>query len=262
MHHLPSRKNLTCEYHTPATPSQLLAALDGVGLVLPAATAASAAADVVRVEAPGFLITLRLRVVAGGTGIVMKFKACAKWAWEKLVNFIHARLPVRCAKSVASAGPTKSAARPPRLSVIEAVRLFRAEADNSQYVVFADKALRQAEDCVFWNGDAVLECLRRLVFASRRLRDGDHQGDSLRNFFVNVIGLRGYRPRISYSQLNMYREDYVAVHEDQEFLGHMHVTIGGANSDSGCMSIHWSYCAKRRQIVIVRCGRHGRTYRS
>lgn len=262
MCHLPPRKNFTHEYQTDATPDQLIAALGGIGQVLPAASSASTGDGEVRVEAPGFLITMRLRALAGGTRIVMRFKSCAKWAWMKLVNFINAKVRVRFAKENAPACVPVPNAKISRLSVPAAVNLFIREGDNNRLVVFSAKAMRQAEACVFWNGDAVLENLRRLVFAARRLRDGEQAGNGLRSFFVNVIGLRGYRPRISYSQLNRYREDYVATYDGEEFLGHMHVTIGGANSEAGCMSIHWAYCAKRHQIIILRCGKHGRTARN
>jgi hypothetical protein len=131
---------------------------------------------------------------------------------------------------------------------------------KSRHVVFASKAIQQAKDCVYWDGEALREILERLYFAAQRMREGGHQGVTRATFFVKYVNLRGFRAHISNTQATKYREDYVAMHNGKEILGRMHVTIGARHNEAGCMSVHFEYCPDCERIIIVRCGKHGRTY--
>jgi len=92
------------------------------------------------------------------------------------------------------------------------------------------------------------------------MREGGHEGVTRATFFTKYVNLRGFRAHISSTQANKYREDYVAVHNGKEILGRMHATIGARHNEAGCMSVHFEYCPDCERIVIVRCGKHGRTY--
>jgi len=127
--------------------------------------------------------------------------------------------------------------------------------------VFAPKALRQAKDSGFRHPAQVAQAFLSLAVAAGILNAGVEPGVTLREVYVSKAGLRGFRRRLSDTQLKAYRDDYVATYVGEEFVGEMHVTIG-VGGEADCLSIHWAYCPKRRLIVITRCGTHGRSARS
>jgi hypothetical protein len=150
----------------------------------------------------------------------------------------------------------------PAVSVWKVVTAFMDDSQKSQHLIFTRKAIQQAKDCVYWDAEAFSEILERLYFASQRMREGGHKGITRDTFFKKYVNLRGFRAHISSTQAQKYREDYVAIHNGKEILGRMHVTIGASHNEAGCMSVHFEYCTECQRIVIVRCGKHGRTYRS
>lgn len=253
------KKNLTRAYVTQQPMTQVLKAFDGVPSVLPNAVVRSASPCDLRIEAPGVLITVMLQAAQGGTRLVTKFKSCAQSAWRKIMEFIHASIQVRSTDAnsrVVVSAP--SLPRSPR-TVAAVVQLFLK--GGFKPVVFAPKALRQAEDSGFRHPDQVAQSLNALAVAGGLLNAGVPSGQMLRDVYVLKAGLRGYRPRLSDTQLTAYRDDYAAVYDGEEFVGHMHVTIG-VGGEADCFSMHWAYCPRRRVIVITRCGKHGRSARS
>lgn len=256
---LQPKKNHTRAYVTQQPMMQVIKAFDCVPSVLPNAVVRSASPYDLRIEAPGVLITVMLQAAQGGTRLITKFKSCAQSAWRKIMEFIHASIQVRSAD--ANTRVVFSAPSAPRTShtVGEVVISFMHEA--SKPIAFAPKAIRQAEDCGFRHPGHVAQTLHSLAVAAGILNAGVPSGVMLRDVYKLKAGLRGYRPRLSDTQLTAYRDDYVAIYDGEEFVGEMHVTIGvGGVAD--CFSIHWAYCPKRRVIVITRCGTHGRSARS
>jgi hypothetical protein len=253
------KKNHTRAYVTQQPMMQVIKAFDCVPSVLPNAVVRSASPYDLRIEAPGVLITVMLQAAQGGTRLITKFKSCAQSAWRKIMEFIHASIQVRSAD--ANTRVVFSAPSAPRTShtVGEVVISFMHEA--SKPIAFAPKALRQAEDCGFRHPGHVAQTLHSLAVAAGILNAGVPSGVMLRDVYKLMAGLRGYRPRLSDTQLTAYRDDYVAIYDGEEFVGEMHVTIG-VGGEADCMSIHWAYCPKRRVIVITRCGTHGRSARS
>ncbi len=259
MNPLQPKKNHTRAYVTQQPMTQVLKAFDCIPSVLPNAVVRSASPCDLRIEAPGVLITVMLQAAQGGTRLITKFKSCAQSAWRKIMEFIHASIQVRSAD--ANARVVFSAPSAPRTSrtVGEVVKSFMDETSNP--VVFAPKAIRQAEDCGFRHPEHVAHALHSLSVAAGILNTGVPLGVTLRDVYKLKAGLRGYRPRLSDTQLAAYRDDYVAVYDGEEFVGEMHVTIG-VGGEADCLSIHWAYCPQRRLIVITRCGKHGRSARS
>jgi hypothetical protein len=260
MHHTPIRKNLTHEYQTPATLEAVCAALQRLSEAIPGVNVSQPAPDEARVEGAGVLIRVKLRVATGCTFIATSFKTCAQWAWRKVMAILHPILQLRradCAKDISAEKPQ---AKKPQVSVWKVVSEFMDDPQKSRHVVFTSKAIQQAKDCVYWDGEALREILERLYFAAQRMREGGHQGVTRATFFVKYVNLRGFRAHISHTQATKYREDYVAVHNGKEILGRMHVTIGTRHNEAGCMSVHFEYCPDCERIIIVRCGKHGRTY--
>ena len=260
MHHAPVRKNLTHEYQTPATPEAVCAALQRLSEAIPGVTVSHPAPDEARVEGPGVLIRVKLRAAAGWTFVATSFKTCAQWAWRKVMAILHPILQLRRADCAKDFSADKPQAKKPAVSVWKVVSEFMDDAQKSRHVVFASKAIQQAKDCVYWDGEALREILERLYFAAQRMREGGHQGVTRATFFTKYVNLRGFRAHISHTQATKYREDYVALHNGKEILGRMHVTIGARHNEAGCMSVHFEYCPECERIVIVRCGKHGRTY--
>ena len=254
-----AKKNHTRAYVTEQPLTQVIKAFDSVPRVLPNAIVRSASPCDLRIEAPGVLIIVMLQAAQGGTRLVTKFKSCAQYAWRKLMEFIHATVKVRSIDviprvvNVAPAAP-----RTPR-NVGEVAARFHESGAKS--VVFAPKALRQAKDSGFRHPAQVEQAFLSLAVAAGILNDGVKLGVTLREIYVSKAGLRGFRPRLSDTQLKAYRGDYVAMYDGEEFVGEMHVTIG-VGGEADCISIHWAYCPKRRVIIITRCSKHGRTAHS
>ena len=256
---LQPKKNHTRAYVTKQSMTQVLKAFDCVPSVLPNAVVRSASPYDLRIEAPGVLITVMIQAAQGGTRLVTKFKSCAQSAWRRIMEFIHASVQVRSADAnhrIISSAP--AACRVSR-RIGEVVKSFVHDA--SKPLRFAPKALRQAEDSGFRHPEQVAQALNGLVTAAGLLNAGVPSGDTLREVYQVKAGLRGYRPRLSDTQLTAYRDDYVAIYDVEEFVGEMHVTIG-RGGEADCLSIHWAYCPKRRLIIITRCGTHGRSARS
>ena len=258
----PIRKNLTHEYQTPAAPAAVCAALQRLSEAIPGVTVSQPAPDEARVEAAGVLIRVKLRVVAGWTLVATSFKTCAQWAWRKVMAILHPILQLRRTECTKEISLEKPQAKKPAVSVWKVVREFMDDSQKCRHVVFTGKAIQQAKDCVYWDAEAVGEILERLYFASQRMREGGHKGITRDTFFKKYVNLRGFRAHISSTQAQKYREDYVAIHNGKEILGRMHVTIGASHNEAGCMSVHFEYCPNCQRIIIVRCGKHGRTYRS
>ena len=260
MNHAPIRKNFTHEYQTPEAPAAVCAALQRLSDAMPGVSISQPAPDEARIEAPGVLIRVKLRVVAGWTLVATSFKSCALWAWRKVMAILHPVLNFRRADCTKDVSAEKPQTKKPAVSVWKAVSAFMDDPQKSRHVVFASKAIQQAKDCVYWDGEALGEILERLYFAAQRMREGGHEGVTCATFFTKYVNLRGFRAHISSTQANKYREDYVAVHNGKEILGRMHVTIGARHNEAGCMSVHFEYCTECQRIIIVRCGKHGRTY--
>lgn len=260
MHPAPVRKNLTREYQTPSTPDDVCAALKRLPEAIPGVTIRQPTPDEARVEGPGVLILVKLRAAAGCTFVATSFKTCAQWAWRKVMAILHPILKLRRADCEKNISEEKPQVKKPTVSVWKVVSEFMDDSQKSRYVVFTSKAIQQAKDCVYWDGEALREILERLYFAAQRMREGGHQGVARTTFFVKYVNLRGFRPHISHTQATKYRDDYVAVHNGKEILGRMHVTIGARHNEAGCMSVHFEYCPECERIIIVRCGKHGRTY--
>lgn len=259
MTQLATKKNLTHAYVTARPIAQVLKALDDVPRVLPRATVRLASPGEVRVELPGSLITFLLQAGPDCTRLVAKFKACARSAWRKVMEILHASVQVRSIEAnVGIVVPKSVVVRAPR-HVSEVVERFMQ--DRSTSVVFAPKALRQAKDSVFRFPEQVEQALRCLAIAAKLLNAGLSPGDTLREVYRAKAGLRGYRPRLSDTQRSSFRGDYAAFFDGEEFVGEMHVTIG-RGGEADCLSIHWAYCPKRRLIIITRCSTHGRAARS
>jgi hypothetical protein len=263
MHHAPiTRQNFTHEYQTPAAPAAICATLQRLPNDIVGVAVSQPTPDGARIEVPGVVIRLKFCAVAGWTRVITSGKSCALWAWYKVLAILHPILNLRradCAKDVAAEKPQ---APKPAVSVWKVAREFMNDSQKSRYVVFAGKAVQQAKDCVFWDAEAFGKILERLYFAAQRMREGGHKGITRDTFFKKYVNLRGFRAHISSTQAQKYREDYVAIHNGKEILGRMHVTIGASHNEAGCMSVHFEYCTECQRIVIVRCGKHGRTYRS
>ena len=262
MNPAPIRKNCTHEYQTPATPVAVCAALQRLSDAIPGVSISQPTPDEARIEAPGVLIRVKLRVVAGWTFVATSFKTCAQWAWRKVMAILHPILQLRradCAKDISAEKPQT---KKPAVSVWKVVSEFMDDPQKSEHLTFTRKAIQQAKDSVFRDGAAVGETLDRLYFAAQRMREGGHKGITRDTFFKKYVNLRGFRAHISSTQAQKYREDYVAIHNGKEILGRMHVTIGASHNEAGCMSIHFEFCPDCQRIIIVRCGKHGRTYRS
>ncbi len=254
-----AKKNHTRAYVTQQPLTQVLKAFECVPSVLPNAVVRSASPCDLRIEAPGVLIIIMLKAAQGGTRLVTKFKSCAQSAWRKLMEFIHASVQVRSIEADARISVCAPAAPRALRSVGEAAARFLESGAKS--VVFAPKALRQAKDNGFRHPAQVAQAFLSLAVAAGILNDGVEPGMTLREVYVSKAGLRGFRPRLSDTQLKAYRDDYVATYDGEEFVGEMHVTIG-VGGEADCISIHWAYCPKRRVIIITRCSKHGRTAHS
>jgi len=262
MNPAPIRKNFTHEYQTPATPAAVCAALQRLSDAIPGVSISQPAPDEARIEAPGVLIRVKLRVVAGWKFVATSFKTCAQWAWRKVMAILHPILQLRradCAKDISAEKPQT---KKPAVSVWKVVSEFMDDPQKSEHLTFTRKAIQQAKDSVFRDGAAVGETLERLYFAAQRMREGGHKGITRDTFFKKYVNLRGFRAHISNTQATKFREDYVAEHKSKEILGRMHVTIGARHNEAGCMSIHFEFCPDCQRIIIIRCGKHGRTYHS
>lgn len=259
MHHSALRKNLSFAYVTSRPLAHVLEALDEVPRVLPCAIVRKTSPVEVRVEIPGSLITFLLQADADCTRLVAKFKSCARSAWRKVMEIIHASVQVRKADTNVGIVAVKPVAQRPSRRVSEVVERFAQ--DKTASVVFAPKALRQAKESGFRYPEHVEQALHRLTIAARLLNADLSPGETMREVYVIRAGLRGYRPRLSDTQRTAYRDDYAAIYDGEEFVGEMHVTIG-RGGEADCLSIHWAYCRKRRLIIITRCCTHGRTARS
>jgi hypothetical protein len=255
-----ARKNFTRDYQTSAAPAAVTAALQGLSDVIPGISVSQTAPDEARIEAPGFLIRVKLRIVAGWTFVTTSFKSCAQWAWRKIMQVLLPILEFRRAECPATPSREKAQPKKATVSVWKVAREFMNDSQKSRYVVFTSKAVQQAKDCVFWDAEGFGEILERLYFAAQRMREGGHLGVTRDTFFKKYVNLRGFRAHISHTQSTKYREDYVATHNGKEILGRMHVTVGSRHNEAGCMSVHFEYCPDCQRIVIVRCGKHGRTY--
>jgi hypothetical protein len=259
MHHSASRKNLALAYVTSRPLAQVLEALDEVPRVIPSAVVRFASPVEVRVEIPGSLVTFLVQANQDCTRLVAKFKSCARSAWRKIMEILHASVQVRRTDLNVGIVAAKPVATCPPRRVSDVVERFTQ--DKATSVVFAPKALRQAKESGFRYPEHVEQALHRLTIATRLLNAGLSPGETMREVYVIRAGLRGYRPRLSDTQRTAYRDDYTAIYDGEEFVGEMHVTIG-RGGEADCLSIHWAYCRKRRLIIITRCCTHGRTARS
>ena len=259
MTHSLNKKNLTHAYVTTRPLAHVLKVFDDVPRVIPCAVVRFASPDEVRVETPNALVTVLIQAAADSTRLIARFKSSAGFAWRKIVELLHASVQVRRIEAPQLAVSSKPVSRRGPRRVSEIVERFLE--DKSAAVVFAPKALRQAKDSGFRYPEHVDQALRRLTIAVKLINMGLAPGDTLREVYQAKAGLRGYRPRLSDTQLTAYRNDYVAVYDGEEFVGEMHVTIG-VGGEADCLSIHWAYCPKRRLIIITRCGTHGRSARS
>ena len=259
MPHSLNKKNLTHAYVTARPLSHVLKVFDDVPRVIPRAVVRFASPCEIRVETPGALVTVLVQAAADSTRLIARFKSSAGFAWRKIVELLHASVQVRRIEALQLAVSSKPVSQRGPCRVSEVVERFLE--DKSAAVVFAPKALRQAKDSGFRYPEHVDQALRRLTIAAKLINMGLAPGDTLREVYLTKAGLRGYRPRLSDTQLTAYRNDYVAVYDGEEFVGEMHVTIG-VGGEADCLSIHWAYCPMRRLIIITRCGTHGRSARS
>jgi hypothetical protein len=259
MPHSSNKKNHTHAYVTARPLGHVLKVFDDVPRVIPHAVVRFPSPGEIRVETPGALVTVLIQAAADSTRLIARFKSCAVSAFRKIVDLLHASVQVRRIETPQLAVSSKPVSQRTPRRVVEVVERFLE--DKSAAVVFAPKALRQARDSGFRYPEHVDQALRRLTVAARLINMGLAPGDTLREVYMTKAGLRGYRPRLSDTQLTEYRNDYVAVYDGEEFVGEMHVTIG-VGGEADCLSIHWAYCPKRRLIVITRCGTHGRSARS
>lgn len=254
-----SKKNLTHAFVTEQPLARVLKAFDEVPSVLPRAVVRLASPCEIRIEAPGSLITVLLQADASCTRMIAKFKSCARSAWRRVMELLHASVRVRSIEADFVAFASKPAQQRASRRVVDVVERFLQ--DKTTSVVFAPKALRQAKDSGFRFPEQVEHALRCLAYSVKLFHAGLAPGESLREVYQTKAGLRGYRPRLSDTQLTAYRDDYVAIYDGEEFVGEMHVTIG-RGGEADCLSIHWAYCPKRRLIIITRCSTHGRSARS
>ena len=262
MHLAPHRKTHSSEYQTAAAPTVVCAALRRLSDAIPGLEVNQPAPDQARIEAPGLLIRVKMRVVAGWTLVAISFKECALWAWRKAMAVLHPILQLRRADCAPDTSAKETLSKKSPVSVWKVVNEFVDDQQKSRHVVFTSKAIQQAKDCVYWDGEALRDILERLYFAAQRMREGGHNGVTRATFFVKYVNLRGFRAHISHTQSTKFRDDYVAVHNGKEILGRMHVTIGSRHNEAGCMSVHFEYCQDCERIIITRCGKHGRTYHS
>lgn len=259
MPHSLIKKNHTHAYVTARPLEHVLKVFDDVPHVIPLAVVRFASPSEVRVETPGALVTVLIQAAADSTRLIARFKSSAGFAWRKIVELLHASVQVRRIEAPQLAVSSKPVSQRGPRRVSDVVERFLE--DKSVAVVFAPKALRQAKDSGFRHPDQVLEVLNGLVAAAGLLNAGVPTGVMVRDLYKLKAGLRGYRPRLSDTQLTAYRDDYVAIYDGEEFVGEMHVTIG-RGGEAECLSIHWAYCPKRRLIIITRCSTHGRSARS
>jgi len=263
MHHAPFiGKNFSHEYQTPAEPAVICATLQRLPNDIEGVAISQSEPGEARIEKLGVVIRLKFCAVAGWTRVITSGKSCALWAWYKVLAILHPILNFRradCAKDISA---EKHQAKKPAVSVWKVVSEFMDDPQKSRHVGFASKAIQQAKDCVYWDGEALRVILERLYFAAQRMREGGHKGITRDTFFKKYVNLRGFRAHISNTQATKFREDYVAEHNGKEILGRMHVTIGARHNEAGCMSIHFEFCPDCQRIIIIRCGKHGRTYHS
>lgn len=174
---------------------------------------------------------------------------------------LTAIVQIRCVKgpvTMPASGPLvpREASR----SVRDVVDQFLSGKPRGYGVVFSKKALTQATLCKYrhvHNTERALEGLHR---AADAFASGPVLGISDQDFWNKAFGA-AVTLRISDTQLRMFPEDYQADFDAERFVGHRHVTLGTGWSEADCMSIHWDVCHRRRLIIVVRCGKHGRTHR-
>jgi hypothetical protein len=214
-----------------------------------------------RIERPGSCVKVALKSAGAVTQLYFEFKQCAKNLWAALIKLLSARLPVRRLKaaSVASGSVVRSADSVSG-DVEKAVASFIDSQGVTSPVVFTPTARRQASRCKYRHApklQAVLEGLRR---AGAVIRDGRPAGLTDDQFW-SLFLQRSVTLRVSDTQLRMFPEDYQADFEGERFVGHHHVTLGTGWSEADCMSVHWAVCERTGRIIVVRCGKHGRTHR-
>ena len=143
----------------------------------------------------------------------------------------------------------------PAETVREVVDDLMADPTWSTYVHVLPEALETADDCPYLQLERLQECLKALaVFAGLRRTSIGRSAEHLAGecCLANV-----YRPHISFTASNRYRQDYVARWNGAQHVLREHLTLGGGCNDRHCMSVHFIWDAASGRIVIGRLGRHG-----
>lgn len=214
-----------------------------------------------RIQTHGYCVKVGLKPEGSVTRLCFAFSRCAKDFWRSFMKRLTAFVQMRRVK-----GAFAMPASEPRAhgdvtrSVQDVVNQFLADKPCGYEVVFSSKAQMQASSCKYRHVpkfQRVLEGLRR---AADMLSDGPVSGISDQDFWNKAFG-RAVTLRLSDTQRQMFPEDYQADFDAERFVGHRHVTLGSGWSEADCMSIHWDVCHRRRLIIVVRCGKHGRTHR-
>ncbi|MFM8904277.1 MAG: hypothetical protein ACKOIB_03390, partial [Verrucomicrobiota bacterium] len=214
-----------------------------------------------RIERPGSCIKVALKSAGAVTQLFFEFKQCAKNLWAALIKLLSARLHVRRLKAdaVASGSVARAVVSVPS-DVEKAVASFIGSQGVATSVVFTSTARRHASNCKYRHVQKLQTVLEGLRRAGAVIRAGRPAGLTDDLFWSTALQ-RSVTLRVSDTQLQMFPEDYHADFEGERFVGHYHVTLGTGWSESDCMSVHWAVCERTRRIIIVRCGKHGRTHR-
>jgi hypothetical protein len=135
----------------------------------------------------------------------------------------------------------------------EFLRILSTHPFSRLQFVAPDRVLRQASDCVFRNPTLLAERVTDILM--RSLEACPHCGH------LALYGvIPGFRPNLSETQLNQFREDYTIRYKDRVYVGRLHITIGVSHSKGRCASIHWSF--ENGLLILTRIGAHGRNAQS
>jgi hypothetical protein len=141
----------------------------------------------------------------------------------------------------------------PTNSLEEFLRILSTHPFSRLQFVAPERVLRQASDCVFRNPVLLAERVTDILL--RSLEACPHCGH------LALYGvIPGFRPNLSETQLNQFREDYTTRYKDQVYVGRLHLTIGVSHSKGRCASIHWSF--ENGLLILTRIGTHGRNAHS
>lgn len=139
-------------------------------------------------------------------------------------------------------------------TVLEVVETLMVDPAWTKHVLVLPCALTSAADCPYIQLERLTDALERLAaYAARRAKVRGISAEQV----AAEVGLGSvYRPHISTTATNKYRNEYVAQWNGRTELMREHLTLGGSCNDRICMSVHFFWDKASERVIIGHIGRH------